>query len=94
MPIWLSLCIAIISLITSIIGLVVIFSKVVTWVNKKDQLEQEVADIRLEQSIITVGVLACLKSLVDDRNDRKDDKELRDAITLVETHLNQKAHGL
>lgn len=94
MPIWLSLCIAIISLITSIIGLVVIFSKVVTWVNKKDQLEQEVADIRLEQSIITVGVLACLKSLVDDCDDRKNDKELRDAITLVETHLNQKAHGL
>lgn len=94
MPIWLSLCIAIISLITSIIGLVVIFSKVVTWVNKKDQLEQEVADIRLEQSIITVGVLACLKSLVDDCDDRKNDKELHDAITLVETHLNQKAHGL
>lgn len=94
MPIWLSLCIAIISLITSVIGLVVIFSKVVTWVNKKDQLEQEVADIRLEQSIVTVGVLACLKSLVDDHSDRKDDKELRDAITLIETHLNQKAHGL
>lgn len=94
MPVWLSLCIAIISLITSIIGLVVIFSKIVTWVNKKDQLEQEVADIRLEQSIITVGVLACLKSLVDDCDDRKNDKELRDAITLVETHLNQKAHGL
>lgn len=91
MPTWLSLFIAILSLITSIAGLIVIFSKIVTWVNKKDQLEKEVADIRLEQSIVTVGVLACLKSLV---SDNQNNKELRDAITLIEEHLNRKAHGL
>lgn len=91
MPVWLSLLIAIVSLVTSIIGLIVVFSKVVAWVNKKDQLEQEVADIRLEQSIVTVGVLACLKSLL---SENPDNKVAKDAITLIEDHINRKAHGL
>ena len=91
MPVWLSLLIAILSFITSLIGLIVIFAKVVTWVNKKDQLEKEVADIRLEQSFVTVGVLACLKALI---SQQKDNKDLKDAATLIEDHINRKAHGL
>ena len=91
MPGWLSLTIAIASLITSVIGLVVIFVKVVRWVDKKDQLEKEVADIRLEQSLVTVGVLACLKALI---SEQKDNKDLKDAAALIEDHINRKAHGL
>ena len=78
MPGWLSLAIVIVNLITSVIGLVVIFVK-------------EVADIRLEQSLVTVGVLACLKALI---SQQKDNKDLKDAAALIEDHINRKAHGL
>ena len=87
----LTLTLAILSLITSIVGIIVIFVKVVRWVDKKDQLEKEVADIRLEQSLVTVGVLACLKALI---SQQKDNKDLKDAAALIEDHLNRKAHGL
>lgn len=87
----LTLALAILSLITSIVGIIVIFVKVVRWVDKKDQLEKEVADIRLEQSLVTVGVLACLKALI---SQQKDNKDLKDAAALIEDHLNRKAHGL
>lgn len=87
----LTLALAILSLITSIVGIIVIFVKVVRWVDKKDQLEKEVADIRLEQSLVTVGVLACLKALI---SQQKDNKDLKDAAELIEDHLNRKAHGL
>lgn len=87
----LTLALAVLSLITSIVGIIVIFVKVVRWVDKKDQLEKEVADIRLEQSLVTVGVLACLKALI---SQQKDNKDLKDAAALIEDHLNRKAHGL
>ena len=83
----LTLALAILSIITSIVGIIVIFVKV----DKKDQLEKEVADIRLEQSLVTVGVLACLKALI---SQQKDNKDLKDAAALIEDHLNRKAHGL
>ena len=91
MPTWLTVTIAIMSLITSITGFIVIFIKIVRWIDKKDQLEKEVADIRLEQSFVTVGVLACLKALI---NLSKDNKDLKDAEALIEDHINRKAHGL
>lgn len=91
MPTWLTVTIAIMSLITSITGFIVIFIKIVRWIDKKDQLEKEVADIRLEQSFVTVGVLACLKALI---SQQKDNKDLKDAVTLIEDHINRKAHGL
>lgn len=87
----LTLALAVLSLITSIVGIIVIFVKVVRWVDKKDQLEKEVADIRLEQSLVTVGVLACLKALI---SEQKDNKDLKDAAALIEDHINRKAHGL
>lgn len=79
---------AIIALIISSVTLFGIFARVVRWVDRQKQQDDELASIRLEQSIITVGVLACLKSIVGE----KDEKEVRSAINLIENHLNEQAH--
>lgn len=87
-PAAITIAIAIISLITSFIGLLVIFAKVVRWIDRQKAQDAELADIRNEQSIMTVGILACLKGLIGER----DEKEIHKTISMIEDHLNKQAH--
>lgn len=64
------------------------FAKIIRWVDRQKEQDEELRVIRHEQSIITVGVLACLKSIIGE----KDEKEVRSAIVLIENHLNDQAH--
>ena len=91
----LTLTIAIVGLVISLFTLIELFIKVeklifkvAEWVKRQKEQDDELANIRHEQTIITAGVLACLKSLVGE----KDEKEVKKAIQMIETHLNEQAH--
>lgn len=84
----LAIVIAIIGLLLNLITVFGFIVKIVRWIDRQKEQDRELESIRHEQSIITVGVLACLKSIVGE----KDETEVRTAITLIEDHLNKKAH--
>lgn len=85
--------ISIVGLIISIFTLLGIvfgfFTKVIKWMSKLKEQEEELVKIRLEQSILTIGVLACLKSLIGQKNEN----EVKMAIKTIEDHLNKEAHS-
>ena len=58
------------------------------WVEKQTQQDKDIASIKEEQKILTVGVLACLKGL----QEQGCDGPVTNAITMIEEHLNKEAH--
>lgn len=52
-------------------------------------VDEEIKDIKEEQQLLTYGVLACLKGL----SEQGCDGAVTDAISLIEKHLNAKAHA-
>lgn len=74
-----------------ITALVVIFGAVFTvyrWYQKQEKQDGDIRDIKEEQLILTIGVLACLKGLAE----QGCDGPVTDAINRLETHLNTQAH--
>ena len=77
-----------ISLITAIVAVVKYYNKGHKWFMKTDKQEKEIQDIKEEQEILTIGVLACLKGL----SEQGCNGPVTDAIKQIEEHLNKKAH--
>ena len=78
--------------IAELVALIILFygyfSKVTRFIDKQKELEKEMKDIKEEQSILTYGVLACLKGL----SEQGCDGPVTEAIAKIEKHLNVKAH--
>lgn len=64
------------------------FAKAVRWVDRQKKQDKELAAIKEEQTILTYGVLACLKGL----KEQGCNGPVTEAIGKIEKHLNQKAH--
>ena len=58
------------------------------WLMKRDRNDVEIKEIKEEQSILTKGVLACLKGL----KEQGCDGPVTLAITEIEDHSNKQAH--
>ena len=58
------------------------------WFNKQKMQDKNIQDIQEEQTILTAGILACLKGLVE----LGCDGVVKEQINKIETHLNNKAH--
>lgn len=65
----------------------VIFA-VYRWYLKQNKQDDDIKEIKAEQSILTQGVLACLKGL----KEQGCDGPVTEAIKQIETHLNRQAH--
>ena len=66
-------------------------SGLVLWIEREDLLTycvEDIKEIKLEQSILTQGVLACLKGL----KEQGCDGPVTVAIEKIEHHLNKQAH--
>lgn len=85
--------------IGAVIALVTYFSKVVRWVDKQNEQDQEIqklkkhheddiASIKEEQTLLVYGILACLKGL----SEQGCNGPVTEAIGKYEKYLNQKAH--
>lgn len=65
----------------------VIFA-VYNWYLKNEKQDEAIRAIKEEQSVLTRGVLACLKGL----KEQGCNGPVTDAISDIETHLNKQAH--
>lgn len=65
------------------------YNKIYDLVRHQEAQDRDIKAIKAEQSIMTYGVLACLKGL----QELGCDGAVTDAITKVEKHLNEAAHG-
>ena len=85
--------------IGAIVALVTYFSKVVRWIDKQGRQDKDIqeirqhheddmAEIKAEQTLIVYGVLACLKGL----SEQGCNGPVTEAIRKIEKHLNKKAH--
>lgn len=63
-------------------------AKSVRWLDRQKQQDAELAAIKEEQTLLTYGVLACLKGL----KEQGCNGPVTDAINRIEKYLNKKAH--
>ena len=79
------------TLATTITALGVIFGVIFAiykWYLKQEKQDKDITAIKEEQTILTQGVLACLKGL----KEQGCDGPVTVAIKQIETHLNKQAH--
>ena len=85
----------------AVIGLVAYFSKAVRWVDKQNKQDadikalgqhhdEDVSEIKREQTLLVYGILACLKGL----KEQGCNGPVTEAINKIEKHLNNKAHDM
>ena len=79
---------AIAALVAAVLALASQIAKSVRWLDRQKQQDAELAAIREEQTLLTYGVLACLKGL----KEQGCDGPVTDAITKIEKYINKKAH--
>ena len=64
------------------------YNKTYNWVQRQQRQDESIAELKAEQSLLTYGVLACLKGL----RERGCNGPVTEAIRTIETHLNEQAH--
>ena len=87
------------SVLGAIAAIVAFFAKIVRWVDKQSQQDEEIQALKAhheddikslkeEQTLLVYGVLACLKGL----KEQGCNGPVTEAINKYEKYLNQKAH--
>ena len=84
---WQSLVTAV-AIVGAGIALINYLKKLLGWFDKPAEQEKEIKGIKEEQEILTNGMLACLKGLVE----LGCDGVVKTQITAIEQYLNRKAH--
>ena len=64
------------------------YNKEHNWYLKQEQQDKDIKSIKADNTMLTYGVLACLKGL----HEQGCDGPVDEAITKFEKYLNQKAH--
>lgn len=77
------------AIVGALVAIVTYLRKLFGWFEKQEMQDKEIRGIIEEQTILTYGILACLKGL----KEQGCDGPVTDAIDKIEKHLNQKAHG-
>ena len=70
------------------VALVSFFVKLVRWADRQKAQDEELQDVKAELTLLTYGVLACLKGL----KEQGCNGPVTDAVNKIEKHINQKAH--
>ena len=78
-----------VAILGAFVAIINYIKKIFGWFDKQERQDKEIKDIKEEQTILTEGILACLKGL----QEQGCDGEVTKAISKIETHLNKKAHG-
>ena len=64
-------------------------ARVVRWLDRQKEQDRDLDAIREEQTLLTYGVLACLKGL----QEQGCNGPVTDAIDKIEKHINKAAHN-
>lgn len=76
------------SVITALGTIIACFTTIHKWILRQNKQDEDIKAIKEEQSILTTGVLACLKGL----KEQGCDGPVTEAISSIENHLNKEAH--
>ncbi len=87
------------AVVGALTALITLFVKIVRWIDHQKEQDKDIEDIRQqmaqhnretkeEQTLLTYGILACLKGL----QQQDCNGPVTEAINRIEKHLNQKAH--
>ena len=79
---------AVASIITSLVVIFGAIFAVYRWYLKQEKQDKDIKTIKEEQTVLTRGVLACLKGL----KEQGCDGPVTEAIESIEKHLNEQAH--
>ncbi len=69
-------------------ALLAAYNRTYDWLRRQQRQDEAIADLREEQSLLTCGVLACLKGL----REQGCNGPVTDAIRTIEAYINRKAH--
>ncbi len=64
------------------------YNKAYRWVQKQSAQDAEIASIKEEMTLLTYGILSCLKGL----KEQGCNGPVTDAINRIEKHMNKRAH--
>jgi hypothetical protein len=73
----------------AVVGIMKYYNKGYDLVKHQKDQDKSIKDIQNELTLLTYGVLACLKGL----QEQGADGPVTDAIDKIEKHINQRAHG-
>ena len=76
------------AIVGAFVALVSYLRKLFGWFERQEKQDSEIKDIKEEQTILTEGILACLKGL----QEQGCDGPVTLAIKHIENHLNKQAH--
>lgn len=77
------------AIIGAVVAVINYLKKLFGWFEKQEMQDKEIKEIREEQTLLTYGILACLRGL----KEQGCNGPVTEAIDKIEKHLNQKAHG-
>ena len=77
------------AIIGAFVALVSYLRRLFGWFERQEKQDLEIKAIKEEQTLLTYGVLACLKGL----KEQGCDGPVTEAIDKIEKHINQRAHG-
>lgn len=76
------------AVLAAVIAFLSNYNKAHKWILKQEQQDSDIAAIKEEQTLMTYGLLACLKGL----KEQGCNGPVTDAINRIEKHMNRKAH--
>ncbi len=77
------------AVLTAVITILGRYNKLYDFVKRQEEQDKLIKAIQDEQTILTEGILACLKGL----KEQGANGPVSEAINKIEKHLNEKAHG-
>ena len=81
--------ITIAAVVTAIVTLFGRYNKVYDFIKRQEEQDKTIKAIQEEQTLLTYGVLACLKGL----HEQGANGPVTEAIDKIEKHINKRAHG-
>jgi Na+/H+ antiporter NhaD/arsenite permease-like protein len=76
------------ALVAAVGALLALYNKGYDFVQRQKKQDEVIHDMQAEQELLTYGVLACLKGLME----QGCDGPVKEAVAKFEEHLNKKAH--
>jgi len=76
------------AVLSAIGAIAAVYNRALRWVDRQNRQDAAIAELRQEQTLLTYGVLACLKGL----REQGCNGPVTRAIDKIEKHLNEKAH--
>lgn len=76
------------AVIAAVMAILAYYNKGLHWVARQNQQDADIKALKEDQTLLTYGVLACLKGL----KEQGCNGPVTEAINKIEKHLNKKAH--